>query len=238
MMIGAFQSMKIMKLQAKWEQRKQNPAKPPNGEEEAFRKEQNFRMEMERAQHAQVLGELDSKLRSGIALTNEEMEYLRRTSPDMYRDAVEANAERKAYQQMLKNCRSKEEVEELHRMKLDQFSSASKSISQNAVLSVPEKNKALTRIQYRMGAVEHTHRQFIRSQQYEKLPAQDRRKKKKVHSRTATVDGATQQSLMEQQKKEIAAPKTEHPSLVYSSRGETVSQTVQTESTRKLGEKA
>ncbi len=59
------------------------------------------------------LAEVSEKLKSGVELTDKELNLLRTRSPILYKIAMESKIIRKAFEEQLKNCRSKEEADDL-----------------------------------------------------------------------------------------------------------------------------
>lgn len=93
-----------------------------------------------------------AKVRSGKPLTPAEMNYLARTNPEMYRKALRAQAMRKALENRLKSCKSKQEAEEV-------FCAAMGSIS--------EKDPDREAIQ---AALRDAFKEWKESEAYNKLP--------------------------------------------------------------------
>lgn len=68
---------------------------------------------MEESERAEYDQKILQKLKSGKRLTSEEMNYLRIHNPELYRSAMRVEVARKSLQERLKNCRSKEEVQQV-----------------------------------------------------------------------------------------------------------------------------
>lgn len=64
------------------------------------------------------LERIKRKLRGGGRLTASEKEFLRRYAPELYRQAIAIERERAAYEERLKQCRTKEEAERVKTEKM------------------------------------------------------------------------------------------------------------------------
>ena len=90
---------------------------------------------------------IHAKLFAGGTLTAKEREYLKIKDPKAYNDLVKEEAEQKAYEEKLRKCRTKEEVDRLKTNSINKSLSTVKSVENNPYISnsmrLPEKEVAL-----------------------------------------------------------------------------------------------
>ena len=115
---------------------------------------------------------ITAKLQSGSELTDEELEYLKRTDPDLYQKAVQIKAERKQYRQDLERCKTREEVEVLFARKQQIFLSEIKSVKQCVGISKEKTKELLEQISARMAGIWKEHASFQESAAYQVLPGE------------------------------------------------------------------
>lgn len=93
-----------------------------------------------------------AKARSGQKLTPDEMSFLARTNPELYQKALRAQRIRREMESRLKNCRSKQEAQEV-------FASFVSSISEKD----PDRDIIIQ-------ALNQAFREFQKSGEYQRLP--------------------------------------------------------------------
>lgn len=104
-----------LNMQAKWNMKKQNPSmemgsRNPQVNDGLILQASQYQ---EQNQKNYSMEQISSKMQSGQALSPAELEYLRQENPELYQKAMSMAAERRAYEQALKNCKTKEEVTSL-----------------------------------------------------------------------------------------------------------------------------
>lgn len=110
------------------------------------------------------LASIQAKLHAGKKLTSEEMEYLRVADPEAYMHAVRIQQTRKSVEEALKHAKSKQEAQEI-------ISSAVSSITKND----PDRDALIA-------AVSDVAGKFMKSSEYQKLPAIDEDVKKQKNN--------------------------------------------------------
>lgn len=113
-----------------------------------FIREEGQRGETKEAYAARVY----AKARSGQKLTPDEMSFLARTNPELYRKVLRAQRIRREMESKLKNCRSKQEAQEV-------FASFVGSISEKD----PDRDMIIQ-------ALNQAFREFQESGEYQRLP--------------------------------------------------------------------
>lgn len=179
------------KLQApvKYKQEKENPKQ---------REIDQMREDMARIRESNQIGALDVKLKSGEMLTEEELEYLKRKNPELYKEAVEIKKERLAYEKALKESKSKEDVERLLREKTHMFMSQAKSIKANPNIPHGKKQELIEKLAKKFQHMQTIHTRFTDSREYQELPKmkRDETAKKNPVQANAILEGV-QVSMVE-----------------------------------------
>ena len=114
--------------------------------------------------------ELYTKLQSGGTLTAEEIAYLKENDPQALADYEKAQAEKKAYEQALKNCKTKEDVEKLKLNRLGNFAAQAKSIANNPYIPKEKKLELMQKLNNEVCLIRDAHNEFVKSRAYEELP--------------------------------------------------------------------
>lgn len=184
-----YDSMKNMKLQMRFAQRKQNPYLPKGEEDPQITR---LREDAARVRRSNKVMELDSKLRAGAQLTSQELAYLRDNHPELYREAMEIRRERQAYKEKLRRCKTQEEVDHLQMQTLQGFAGQVKAVSANANLPQEKKLALLDHIAKRLAAVSSEQTQFVRSGAYDRLPREEERRQERPAQRQRGEDAAAQ----------------------------------------------
>lgn len=177
--IGSVYSMvKTMKLEMRWQQRKDNPylAKGMTQNSEL----ENLKQQAAGVRKSNAISSIDAKLKSGMPISSDELEYLRINAPELYEKAVEIQKEREEYRKELEKCRSKEEVSELNITKLQNLTVEASSIKNNPNLPSAKKQACLEQILRRIMAINNEHSSFVKTIKYASLPQRtDELKRKK-----------------------------------------------------------
>ncbi len=113
---------------------------------------------------------IKAKLQGGNELTDEELEYLRKTDPDLYQKAIEIKAEREQYRKDLERCRTREAVELLFARKQQIFLSEIRSVKRCIGISKEKTQELMEQISARRVGIWKEHVTFKESVTYKSLP--------------------------------------------------------------------
>lgn len=166
-------SVKLAMLDNQWQQKKESNkifAKEMTAEE---RLRDHYQQQIREMQEKDPLNDISAKLKAGTDLTFEEIEYLRKNNPEMYREYMQIKAEKKSYERELKNCKTKEEVDRLKVTKMGNFLAEAKSITNNPNIPKGQKLALIGKILMKANAVQDAHVHFVESGQYSKLPSEE-----------------------------------------------------------------
>lgn len=170
--------IKMVKLDMKYQKRKENPWLKKGDENE----DPNIRRIKEQAEQTRISNTLESlmgKVKAGLRLSGTEMEYLRENHPDAYKQVLEIEKERAEYRRELEQCKTKEDVRKLNQRKLTQFQAEAKAITSNPNIPRDQKAGLLEKIQMRMANIQNEHAIFINTPEYKAMPEDDREDKEK-----------------------------------------------------------
>lgn len=178
-----FQSLntytKNMEMQMKWQKKKNTSDFKADGStklDPVSRQAEEIR-KANADGSAKMASQIDLKLNSGKKLTAEEMEYLQKHDPQKYQKVKQIEAEQKNYENELKKCKTKDEVQRVRMAHTASSLSAVNSIKNNP--AIPENKKfELIMFEHRKNqAIEATTVEFVESGKYAKLPTEEERLK-------------------------------------------------------------
>lgn len=168
---------KNMEMQMKWKQKKANNDFTADGstklkwDDPAARQAEEIRKSQADGS-SKLSAEIRTKLAAGKKLTQEEMDYLQKNDPQTYQKAKAIEQEQKSYEEELKRCRTKEDVQ---RVKMN-HTAASLSVVNNVKNNpaIPEGAKLGIMWQELMKtrALEETMGKFVESGRYAQLPTE------------------------------------------------------------------
>lgn len=170
-----------LKLQQKWKMKQQGLEMPTNGGAMAAIQQ------MQKEQKSATLSTITSKLKSGKKLSAGEMEFLRTNDHALYEKAVKIAKEREEYRDELRKCKTKDDVDRVHTLKMSQFASEIKSVGSSG-MSSGEKAAAYEDISMRQMGVEDEHNIFVRSTSYSKLKWEHEIKKAEMDEQKAAEE--------------------------------------------------
>lgn len=158
-------------LDMKWQQKKQdiNSRKTENMTQEQ-RMLERFKEQAANERKRSATSELYTKLQSGGTLTAEEIAYLKENDPEALADYERAQAEKKAYEQALKNCKTKEDVDRLKLNRMGNFAAQAKSIANNPYIPKEKKLELMQKLNNEVCLIRDAHNEFVKSRVYEELP--------------------------------------------------------------------
>lgn len=149
MYTGTIQSqVSLQMLDLKWQKKKQdiNSKKDTEGmtQDEILLDSLERQAQTERERSA--TSELYTKLKTGGTLTEEEIAYLKEHDPEALAEYEKAQTEKKAYENALKNCRTKEDVQRLKLNRMGSFAAQAKEIASNPYIPKDKKVVLMQRL--------------------------------------------------------------------------------------------
>lgn len=173
MYTGTIQSqVSLQMLDLKWQKKKQDINSKKDTEDMTQDEilldslERQAQTERERS----ATSELYTKLKTGGTLTEEEIAYLKEHDPEALAEYEKAQTEKKAYENALKNCRTKEDVQRLKLNRMGSFAAQAKEIASNPYIPKDKKVVLMQRLNNEVCMIRDAHQAFEKSRAYEELP--------------------------------------------------------------------
>lgn len=182
MMISSLNTYtKNMSMKMKWQQKQSSG---DYGVGKAAYKDQWAKEQAEEAEgpgkpsgSAKELNKIRMKLNAGKRLTSEEMAYLEEHDPETYKKAKSIEMERQAYEQELKRCKTKEDVQRLKMSHAAASLSSVNEIKNNPKIPSGKKLELIVQEHRRFCAIEEETQKFVDSGRYSKLPTEQEQQK-------------------------------------------------------------
>ena len=131
---------------------------------------ERFREEMKQNKENSKINGIANKVTNGEDLTPEEEQYLAAKNPGLFNSYKQAKLEQKAYEQKLKNCKTKDEVQRLKTNTVNgylaEMSAAKGTGSKGAIVATAKKVLA------KLKNIEKVELEFIESGAYSSLPTE------------------------------------------------------------------
>lgn len=172
-------AVKYQVMNSKWQQKKDSGhvlSKEERNERENWTEEDyliaDFEEQAAQNREASKNTEIKNKIMSGAALTQEEIEYLEKNNPEDLKKYREIKAERKAYEDKLKKCRTKDEVERVKTETMVEYMSSLKSVVNNPNIPKGAKLAKAQEMLAKTNNIQEVHLKFVQSESYQKLPTE------------------------------------------------------------------
>ena len=149
------------------------------------RKLQHFLDQAADIRESNKFAKIDAKIKAGGSLTEEEKAYLKQKNPEVLKNYEEAKEEKKAYEQELKNCKTKEEVDRVKFNRMGAFMSQVKSISADPYIPKAKKLGLLEKILSEVNNVARAHYEFTHSLAYQNLPTEEEKREEEEEKKEA-----------------------------------------------------
>lgn len=203
--------LRTMEMKSMWNMRKKNNDYTSKGQ---MRLDQMFESTYgasaeENGGTDKKLSAIQQKLYNGGKLTPEEREYLKAKNPQAYNELVQEEQEQKAYEQELRRCQTKEEVERVKMTRIGQSLSTVNEVKNNPNIPKEKKLALIAREKRRTDAVNESTQKFIESGEYAKLPTEAEKAlaEKKEAEREKQKAEALQEAAKENAEAITKAPK-------------------------------
>lgn len=172
-------AVKLDLLKSKWQQKKNTGnalSKEELNKRENWTPEQrmlnNYQEQLKEAKEGNKKSEIYNKISSGQKLTAEEEQYLGSFDPKSLSEYRQTQAERKAYEEKLKNCKTKDDVQRLKQTSLGVEFSSLKKILNDPYISLSEKLKKAQQALGKTKNFQEAEAEFIESGAYDELPTE------------------------------------------------------------------
>ena len=164
---SVFNSVRIAKLTAEWEQKY---AKLQKQKKEKMSPDElmisHFKEQLESNKENAKYEAIYNKVNSGKTLTAKEEELLKEKNPTAYSEYRQSIMEKEAYKKELRNCKTKEEAEQLKLNKMSQYVASAKKVANNPYIPESAKKAILGSIAGKAIMINEVHIEFTQSAQY------------------------------------------------------------------------
>ena len=163
-----------MEMQMKWQKRKDSSDFTADGKMKLdliSRQAEEIR-QAQADGSAKLSSQIRSKLANGKKLTIEEMEYLQKNDPQLYQKVKSIEAEQKNYENELKRCKTKEEVQRVRTNHAAASLSTVNNIKNNPNIPEGKKLELIWQEHMKNQALDEVTKEFVESGKYAKLPTE------------------------------------------------------------------
>lgn len=187
-------AVRLQVLNNKWQQKKDSGklTKDERNARENWTREdyliQDIKEQAEQNRKAEHDTRIDNKIMAGGTLTPDEEKYLEQNNPEALKKYKEIKAEKKLYEEKLKKCRTKEEVERVKLNTLGEYASALKKVVNDPLIPKSEKLAKAREMLAKTNNVQNVHISFVNSSEYEELPTEGEEAVERTEERQAHYD--------------------------------------------------
>jgi hypothetical protein len=132
----------------------------------------NFEQQAEQDREASIKNGISNKIMSGGTLTPDEEKYLAQNDPMTLQKYREIKAEKKNYEEKLKSCKTKDEVQKVKVEKMGEYLSQLKKVENNPCIPLSEKLAVAENILAKSKNILEAEQKFMQSAEYAKLPTE------------------------------------------------------------------
>ena len=166
---------KNMEMQMKWKRKKANSDFTADGSTKISDSIARQAEEIRKSQadgSSKLSAQIRTKLATGKKLTQEEMDYLQKHDPQTYQKAKSIEEEQKSYEEELKRCRTKEDVQRVKMNHTAASLSTVNNVKNNPAIPEGAKLGIMWQELMKSRALEETLGEFVKSGRYAQLPTE------------------------------------------------------------------
>ncbi len=172
---------KNLKLQTMWDMKKRSGNVTAHQDTGS-----NWIMEdLERQRENEKMARITTKVLNGKKLTSEERDYLRSKNPQAYQQLLNSEQEQKAFEDALRRCKTKEDVQRLKTDRINAALSVVKSAENSPYISSEQALGIAMAELAKVQAYERITLKFIKSGEYGDLPTEAEQAKANKDAREA-----------------------------------------------------
>lgn len=175
MISGSVQSaVKLQELNTKWQQKKESgnvlskKAFKELTPEERMRND--FQEQVAKSREASKKSDIYNKIAAGGTLSPEEEKYLQQYDPEELQKYKQTKVEKKAYEEKLKHCKTKEDVQRLKTETMGRYAATIKEVANNPYIPLSEKLKKAREILSKASNMVEAEQEFVKTTEYKKMP--------------------------------------------------------------------
>jgi hypothetical protein len=132
----------------------------------------DFQEQLAQNKEASKNTDIRNKIMYGGTLTPEEEKYLEQNDPTILQKYRQVKAEKKAYEEKLKKCKTKDEVQRLKTQTLGEYAAALKKVENNPCIPLSEKLAKAQETLAKTRNIQKVELKFMKSPEYANLPTE------------------------------------------------------------------
>ena len=170
---NAFTSVKLTSIKTKYADKRQKERAQELTAQQRERQSviEKMQQQAEADRKAAKLSSIQTKFKNGGQLTSEEIAYMRQESPGSYEELLKQKSEAEAYEKALQNCSTKEDVSQVHMVKLSQFMTEANAVCNNPVIPKDKKLEIMLKLRDRLEGISKAQTEFVTSEEHARLPS-------------------------------------------------------------------
>lgn len=187
-------AVQLQVLNNKWQQKKESGklTKEERNARENWTQDdyiiQDIKEQAENNRQVEYDTKIDNKIMAGGTLTPEEEKYLEQNNPDALKKYKEIKAEKKNYEEKLRKCKTKDEVERVKLNTMGEYASSLKKVVNDPLIPKSEKLAKAQEMLAKTNNVQEVHIKFVGSLEYEELPTEGEEAQERAEERQAEYD--------------------------------------------------
>lgn len=187
-------AVQLKMLDNKWQQKKDSGklTKEERNARDNWTQEdyiiQDIKEQAEKNRKAEHDTKIDNKIMAGGTLTPDEEKYLEQNNPEALKKYKEIKAEKKNYEEKLRKCKTKDEVERVKLNTMGEYAASLKKVINDPVIPKSEKLAKAQETIAKTNNVQEVHLKFVSSPEYEELPTEGEEAVERAQERQAEYD--------------------------------------------------
>ena len=187
-------AVQLQVLNNKWQQKKESGklTKEERNARENWTQDdyiiQDIKEQAENNRQVEYDTKIDNKIMAGGTLTPEEEKYLEQNNPEALKKYKEIKAEKKNYEEKLRKCKTKDEVERVKLNTMGEYASSLKKVVNDPLIPKSEKLAKAQEMLAKTNNVQEVHIKFVGSLEYEELPTEGEEAQERAEERQAEYD--------------------------------------------------
>jgi hypothetical protein len=193
-------AVKLQTLNNKWQQKKESGdvlSKKERNERANWTSDDwmkhNYEEQLAQNRESGRQTEISNKIMSGETLTPDEEKYLEQNNPTQLQKYRQIRAEKKAYEEKLKKCKTKDEVQKIKTETLGEYMASMKKTENDPYIPISEKLAKAQETMAKMKIIQEVEVKFMRSQAYKNLPTEAEKSEESAKERKLEDEQITQQ---------------------------------------------
>jgi hypothetical protein len=143
----------------------------------------NFQEQLEQNREASKNTDIRNKIMYGGTLTPEEEKYLEQNDPTILQKYRQVKAEKKAYEEKLKKCKTKDEVQRLKTQTFGEYAASLKKVENDPCIPLSEKLAKAQETLAKTRNIQEVELKFMKTAEYANLPTEAEEAKERSEER-------------------------------------------------------